>query len=356
MKTYLIYKITFPNTKVYVGLTSNSLAKRQSQHVADALHRHKRERASYLQKAIFKYRDSGLQWSILEQDIQGLEQASKQEIYWIEQYRSNDPKYGYNSTPGGVTVTKPWGKRKPKTEEQKRIISEKIKARWQDPSYRQRQKDGYNATKESTLKNLRASSSVISKKTKEAWLDPNKKLKTSMSFKKAWKSTRRRDNARKRMEDIWKRPEEKQKRSVAISNAKRHKKPTVFLITGVSGAGKSWVCNKLVNLNRNIKYIPYDKVNKADAIEMMKKSNIPILYDAPALISTFIKRNSEIFDIRVIVIMGDFLQVKKQLKDRGGTITVGLYKRWRRMKRISETYGAFIGDSTEVLKFLKTQI
>src|SRR5271169_1562010 len=85
----------------------------------------------------------------------------------------------------------------------------------------------------------------------------------------------------------------------------------------------------------------------------MDKATVPILYDPPVLISTFIKRNKDRYNIIPIFIMGDFLAVKQQLIDRGGKITKSLYKRWNRIDKIAKKYSGFVGSSTDVYKHLK---
>ena len=128
------------------------------------------------------------------------------------------------------------------------------------------------------------------------------------------------------------------------------KKTTIYLIVGVSGSGKSWVADKLEHY---IKYVPYDRTPKDEVLKIMDKATVPILYDPTVGISTFITRNKDRFDIIPFFIIGDFLTVKQQLKDRGGVITKSLYKRWNRIKKISTKHSVFTGSSTDVFKHLK---
>lgn len=127
-------------------------------------------------------------------------------------------------------------------------------------------------------------------------------------------------------------------------------KPIIFLVFGVSGSGKSWVCKQLQD---KFEYVSYDEVPKKDQLQMMLNANKPILHDRSIKTSTFIKRNSDKFDIRVVCILGDFIRVKEQLKNRGGKITKSLYKRWKIMHRRADKYAEFVGDSDEVYRYLR---
>ncbi len=129
-------------------------------------------------------------------------------------------------------------------------------------------------------------------------------------------------------------------------------KPVVYLVAGVSGSGKSWVCEQL---KHHAKYVPYDKVSTEEALSAMRAATVPVLFDPVINVSTFIKRNSAVLDIKLVVITGDFIKVKKQLIDRGGRVTKGLYRRWNRMKRLSIS-AVHSGSSEDVLKFLKEEL
>jgi len=128
--------------------------------------------------------------------------------------------------------------------------------------------------------------------------------------------------------------------------------PTIYIVSGISGAGKSWVCNQLKD---KFNYISYDENNKKDHLDLLKSSPIDkiTLYDLNIKTSTFIRNNHKDFNIHMVVILGDFLKVKEQLVSRGGSVTVGTYRRWNIMQKRAEEYGDFSGSSSEVLKYLK---
>lgn len=130
---------------------------------------------------------------------------------------------------------------------------------------------------------------------------------------------------------------------------------TVYIVSGIAGSGKSWVCNQLKDDPR-FHYVSYDGNRTKTHMDMIR--NAPedkiVLYDLNMKTSTFIRRNCEEFNIHFVTILGDFLQVKQQLKDRGGKITRGTYSRWKVMKKRSKKYGEFSGSSDDVLRYLRS--
>lgn len=122
----------------------------------------------------------------------------------------------------------------------------------------------------------------------------------------------------------------------------------VYLVCGVSGSGKSWVCERLADL---IHYHSSDRDGKVDPTRSLE------LHDRTVHISTTIKDwRAKGMEVIPVFVMGDFLQVKLQIKSRGGKITKGLYRRWKRMKRLAPRYSAYTGSSTEVLKWLRREL
>lgn len=129
----VIYKITnLINGKVYIGQTSISLRKRLLKHVYDANTDIKR-RKHYLHRALSKYGFDNFTVEILETCDK--EELDAREIYWISHFNSTDPQLGYNCTKGGQ------GNRAINiSEETRKLISDKNKTKWNDPTYRERQK------------------------------------------------------------------------------------------------------------------------------------------------------------------------------------------------------------------------
>ena len=90
-----IYKITFPNGKIYIGL-SNNIRKRIWKHNHDDYKLHR-----VVGNAIHLYGDI-TEFEVLEEiSPQNRDLMNEREKYWIEYYHSNDIQYGYNMTEGG---------------------------------------------------------------------------------------------------------------------------------------------------------------------------------------------------------------------------------------------------------------
>lgn len=91
----LVYKATFPNGKIYIGCTVQTLERRKQSHKCSAL---KKNSSLYFHRAISKYGFENITWDILFQtdDHKKLLDA---EIKFIDLYKSNI--IGYNLTKGG---------------------------------------------------------------------------------------------------------------------------------------------------------------------------------------------------------------------------------------------------------------
>jgi Zn ribbon nucleic-acid-binding protein len=133
------------------------------------------------------------------------------------------------------------------------------------------------------------------------------------------------------------------------------KKPTIYMVCGASGSGKSWVCRQLTDMSN---YISYDENSKKKHIDLLKGADLsrPTLYDPPIKISTFIKRHSHEFDIIPVFIIEDTETVKERILSRGGEWTDFISKRCEAMKKRNAKYGVFSGTSQEVLDWLKKQL
>jgi hypothetical protein len=88
----IIYKITSPSGKVYVGQTMRSFEKRMREHKS------KHSGCTLLRNAIQKY-DDEMKYEIIEEDVPQ-EQLDEREIYWINYFNSLAPS-GYNLGTGG---------------------------------------------------------------------------------------------------------------------------------------------------------------------------------------------------------------------------------------------------------------
>ena len=97
-----IYKITFDNDKVYIGL-SNDIRRRMIEHYGRDL---KEYPNLLISQAIMKHKTKDIE--IIEYiDENDRELLKEREIYWIAYYNSYlDRTKGYNMTPGGDGVLK----------------------------------------------------------------------------------------------------------------------------------------------------------------------------------------------------------------------------------------------------------
>jgi group I intron endonuclease len=88
----IIYKITSPSGKIYVGQTVRSFEKRMQEH------RQETSCCTSIKRAIDKYGDE-MNYEIIEDNVPQ-EQLDEREIYWIKELNSLAPS-GYNLTTGG---------------------------------------------------------------------------------------------------------------------------------------------------------------------------------------------------------------------------------------------------------------
>ena len=104
MRTGSIYKIECLVTKkVYIGQTvQNPPIKRWLDHYGEI---NNSSNELYLYRAIRRFGIENFTFQILEIDI-SLEDLNKKEVEYIEKYKSNNSKYGYNLTTdlGNITV------------------------------------------------------------------------------------------------------------------------------------------------------------------------------------------------------------------------------------------------------------
>lgn len=137
----------------------------------------------------------------------------------------------------------------------------------------------------------------------------------------------------------------KEKYSLEGRNRKK-----IILVAGVSGAGKSWICNQLKDI---FLYHEHDKNRGTDIRSTFwNYSQDKILYDPFSHVSTFISKNSDIFDIDLYVIIETQEIIERRLLERGGNITASVKRRIARMKHLAER-ARFSGTSSEVLEQIK---
>ncbi len=116
-KNNLVYLVIFPNTKVYVGKTSD-LARRRRSHKHSSKYVKSDSRKFY--RAINKYGYKSLKWEVLCKEL-SLKDANYIETAFIRLFKSTEHEYGYNISLGGDGG--------PISEETKKLISVANKGR-----------------------------------------------------------------------------------------------------------------------------------------------------------------------------------------------------------------------------------
>lgn len=91
-----IYKINFPNGKIYIGL-SNNIKRRMYEH--NNINRLETHYNTPCDLAIKKY--GKIEEIEILEETSDIQKLKKREKYWINFYKSNQKEKGYNLTPGG---------------------------------------------------------------------------------------------------------------------------------------------------------------------------------------------------------------------------------------------------------------
>lgn len=100
-KTGYIYIMkNFKNGKYYVGQTINSPQERFSQHIRESKYEDRKEYNYAISKAIREYGEEAFDYGILADNVP-IEDLNLIEEHYIDMYRTANPKYGYNISPGG---------------------------------------------------------------------------------------------------------------------------------------------------------------------------------------------------------------------------------------------------------------
>lgn len=198
---YTIYCHIFPNKKRYIGLTKTSLRVRWE-------NGKKYKTCPLVNRAINKYGWENINHEILG-EYETKQEAEIMERIYIIQYKTNDPKYGYNILPGGdvasneitddmrIKLGNGW-RGKHRTEEEKELISQGVKR-----TFTRKESNGHFGMHHSN----------------EA------REKMSKSHKQQWENRKEwRKSASSRMKERWNDPvyREKMLKKLAEENKKRH--------------------------------------------------------------------------------------------------------------------------------------
>ena len=165
--SYLVYKHTTPNGKVYIGITSKTTKERWRNNGTGYHHN------NHWQSAIKKYGWENINHEILLENLTK-EEAEKKEIELISLYKSNQREYGYNIASGG-SVNKGFSR----SEEVRKKISKSLKERYKivKPQRRKLTEDEKQHLKEINL------GKKLTEETKRKISEANKGKSKSKEFK-----------------------------------------------------------------------------------------------------------------------------------------------------------------------------
>lgn len=109
-KTGYIYKYTFPNGKVYIGQTAQTVEARHYQHMYNADHLDAERSILLVDRAIHKYGEPKLEIveTIMYEDNDPIgfqEELNEKEKLYIRKYKSTQKRFGYNRHLGGKEIT-----------------------------------------------------------------------------------------------------------------------------------------------------------------------------------------------------------------------------------------------------------
>lgn len=96
---FKVYKLTFPDNRVYIGFTSRELKERFDNGFG-YIRTNNRCSNSIIAKAIVHFGWSNVKYELLE-TTNDLENAQKLEQKYIEEYKSTETQYGFNTQTGG---------------------------------------------------------------------------------------------------------------------------------------------------------------------------------------------------------------------------------------------------------------
>ena len=128
-------------------------------------------------------------------------------------------------------------------------------------------------------------------------------------------------------------------------------KKKLILVTGASGAGKSWVLSNL-HTDRYL-LVDSDKEPRKNLVLRCWQSSIAPILTLTSSVSTFIRNQGHRFDIDLIVIQDSVETIEANLIKRGGSITPSIKARIKRMNTLAKS-AIFSGTSSEVLEYIRS--
>lgn len=139
----LIYKITGPSNKIYIGQTSKDLRTRMSAHKRDHI---RPIRACPLYNDMLKYGFDNFKFEVVQDNINDQDELDMAERYWIGFYDSCNLSNGYNQDNGGKSGCK-------KSKKTKEKIGKTTKEKWENEYTATRMMEGLRKGTETVKKN-----------------------------------------------------------------------------------------------------------------------------------------------------------------------------------------------------------
>lgn len=132
----------------------------------------------------------------------------------------------------------------------------------------------------------------------------------------------------------------------------------IYLIVGVPGSGKSWVCNQLKD---KFNYIPHDKVHECNTQLYIDNINFiartrdkPVLAETPFSVSIY---TDAIQNIETVYILEDYNKVLERYEVREGKRpSPGDRTRQETYTKRAKKSNSFSGTSQEVLNYLRGKV
>ena len=133
------------------------------------------------------------------------------------------------------------------------------------------------------------------------------------------------------------------------------KRVKMFIITGVAGSGKSWVCDQLIGVN----YVSFDTIDKTmhyHYIVELSKNGCPIVYDPFRKVKQTYHIYAPLLDTYVIKIEETEDIILERLKSRGSKCTIEKVREAIKHNNRYKNLASFTGTSVEVLRYLQEQL
>ena len=214
MNNYKVYKHTFPNNKIYIGITNISTERRWRKDGSGY-------KEQFVYRAILKYGWENVKHEILFENLTK-EQAELKEIELIKFYKSNQRDFGYNLANGGnCTGTHSEESRRKMSISRKGLLAGEKNPMWHKVVSVETRKKISEANKGKKLK-LETIQKIANKnRGKKRTLESRKKMSNSAKGKIVTEETRKKMSLSK----IGKKHTEEEKLKISLSNKGKHSVP-----------------------------------------------------------------------------------------------------------------------------------